>query len=446
MPRLLAILLLMLMAGLINTTAHAASAETPPRLFWPTPEQAPRLEFLGTFASQLDLPQKSAWKAWLRRVLGPPTDVRLQRPAGIAIDRNGRILVADSAQRFILVFDAASGKVTNLFDSLQSAFEEPRSLLYDGQGRLFVVDRGKRKVLVYGADLAPLFALASTHPEATPAFVAVDRSGERIYVSATAPSRIDVFSRTGEHLFTFADSGNEAPGSLIEPQGLAFSPSGELVVADTGRGTLEVYGADGTYRRRFGGSEAKNALQRPVDLAFDSAGNLHVIDTGRAALFTFSAEGKTLLATGSSTPSSHPLGLARPTDLCIDEHDRIVIADLFNQRFSVWQYLSPAYLAQHPVRDEDRARLQEYIVKLQERAGKQLLAGRTAAGDASAATVTTAAGRSLQSCVLAQRPGEEQPEGNRVFCPVCQECVDAATFDQHTHRPASTNLQHVASP
>lgn len=446
MTRLLAILLLILLAGLGCGTVVAAGKEAPPRLFWPPPEQTPRLEFIGTFTSQLDLPQKSGWKAWLRQVVGsPPTVVRLHRPAGIAVDRSGRILVADIALKSILVFDAARGKVTNLFGSRQTTFEEPRSLLVDDLGRLFVVDSGKRKVLVYGADLAPLFALAPARPEATPRFVAVEGSGERIYLSATAPPRIDVFNRTGEHLFAFGDGGGEAPGSLREPQGLVFNSAGELLVADAGRGTLEVYGADGLYLRRFGASEVQAALQRPVDLAFDSAGNLHVIDESRAALFTFSADGQTLLATGSNVPSKHLLGFARPADLCIDEHDRIVIADLFNRRYSVWQYLNPAYLAEHPVRDEDRVRLQAFIAKLHEGAESRALVTQAAANDASAAT-TTVGGRELQPCVLAQRPGEGPPQGNRVLCPVCQQCVDAATFDQHTHLPASGAPQRVSSP
>ena len=68
-----------------------------------------------------------------------------------------------------------------------------------------------------------------------------------------------------------------------------------------------------------------------------------------------------MLTTGTGNPSSHKMGFGMPSSIFIDANDRIYVADSLNKRFSVWQYLSKAYLAKYPVTDKDNDALLRFI-------------------------------------------------------------------------------------
>jgi DNA-binding beta-propeller fold protein YncE len=84
----------------------------------------------------------------------------------------------------------------------------------------------------------------------------------------------------------------EEPGRFFGPRSVALA-DGEVFVADTGNERIQVFGADGGFRRAFGGyGSAPDRLIEPVGLAVGPDRNLYVADSGNARVSVFTPAGE----------------------------------------------------------------------------------------------------------------------------------------------------------
>lgn len=123
-------------------------------------------------------------------------------------------------------------------------------------------------------------------------------------------------------------------GQIKRAEAVAVSPDGEVFVAGNGS-QLEVYGADGQFRRKIGtvGSDA-GQLVRPVDLAFDSEGSLYVVDMGNRRVEVFSAEGEHRRTVGE--PGEQRGQFTAPRSIALDQARNLYVGagdDYLVQRF-----------------------------------------------------------------------------------------------------------------
>ena len=163
-----------------------------------------------------------------------------------------------------------------------------------------------------------------------PIGVAVNPSGERIYVTETGAERlVHVYDGKGTQLGTF-----EPPKTTREtrvPVYIAIDPLTEDVyVSDRSSAAIFVYDRDGQFRRRF---EPTPALEpfAPLGLAFDPQGNLYVTDVGGPAhrIVEFDRAGQVVRRIGTPGQFSFPNGLA------LDKAGNLVVADSNNGRICV---------------------------------------------------------------------------------------------------------------
>ena len=89
-----------------------------------------------------------------------------------------------------------------------------------------------------------------------PTGVAISPSGD-IVVADTGNNRIQVFDSTGRFLRAIGIGGSYGDGKLALPYGVALSPTGDIVVADTDNHRVQVFDSTGKFLRKFGdeGSE-----------------------------------------------------------------------------------------------------------------------------------------------------------------------------------------------
>jgi DNA-binding beta-propeller fold protein YncE len=189
-------------------------------------------------------------------------------------------------------------------------------------------------------------------------------SGNRLYVSDTLNARIQVLSLGGDYLFDFGSAG-AGPGQFAFPYGIAFSPKGELYVADPYNGAISIFDPDGHFLRFFfnAGSEAATpagllikdkklfaanlepseirvydldtaallytigspgsgvgALAVPNDLAFGPDGNLYVSDTGHDRINVYTLNGEFL-----RTLSSESYLISSPRGLAFNSHGQLYV-------------------------------------------------------------------------------------------------------------------------
>lgn len=332
------------------------------RVLWPPPPLEPKLEWIGTYASELDFPQSEGDK--LRaKMFGASAQYPFQTPLGIVSDGKGKVYVADVHLKNVRIFDFNDHSVH--FITKQPVFSRPFGMARDKAGNLYVADGEQKKILVFSPDDQPKFSFGDNKLFENPAYLAVNDAMGRIYVSDGKAHQIVVFNLQGEHLFSFGKVGRNE-GEFHSPQGMAIDANNNLYVADLYNARIQVFDADGNFQRAFGqrGDQVWQ-FEQPRDLAFDSSGNLYVVDSRRAHMLTYTPDGTLLLVTGADKPTSHPLGFTTPSAIYIDQNDRIYVSDMFVRRFTVWQYLTPAYLDAHPVTEADRQRIQDEVKKNQ---------------------------------------------------------------------------------
>jgi len=420
--RALAVLLIL---PLLLASPLLAEEESIPRLFWPIPPNPLRMEFIGVFASQNDFP-KTRLETWLTYFVGGATTESLATPSGIAVLDDGRVLVAERKGHNVRVFDFVKRRVRNLFPNPR--FDDPVDILLDPDGRLYVADAKRALVLVFDKNLSPLRALAPEGGFKSLEKLAFDHQRRRLYASDSGLNKVFVFAEDGTPLFAFGERGKES-GQLWSPHGLAIDRDGRVFVADTGNSRIQIFAGDGTPLGFFRvGSETETSpLRRPWDIAIDGDGRVHIIDQGWFAFITCEPDGQIRFATGAGRSSNHRMGFARPADIHVDAGNRILVTDEQNGRFCIWQYLTEAYLAEHPVESQDVENLVAFVEKqkiLEESASERVnvepVAASTAKTEKEVAELKFVDG----SVVPMVRPGVEPRR--TIKCPNCGNFLQAA--------------------
>lgn len=208
---------------------------------------------------------------------GSPAANTLNGPAGIAIDGNGYLYVADLNNHRVLMFlspisrptadkvlgqnDVFTSNAQNNGGLGQQSLNRPSSVALDVSGRLYVADRGNHRVLAYESPYnnnasrvfgqGGSFRTGSANKDGvsasslnTPEGVFVDAGG-RLYVTDSANHRVlafdnplssvtanRVFGQSGSFTSGVANNGGISASSLNQPTGVAADGNGRLYIAE----------------------------------------------------------------------------------------------------------------------------------------------------------------------------------------------------------------------
>ncbi len=159
-------------------------------------------------------------------------------PRGIAIDANGRVLVADTGNKRIQIFDA-NGKFISQFGGpglLPGNLDEPVGVTVDTKGNIIVADTWNGRIQVFdqnGVALAPWDIDGWLDKELVgKPYVAVDQQ-QRVYVADEVGRRVLVFDETGKYLGGFGGFGLDNKGFQL-PGGITVDMAGFIYVVDSG--------------------------------------------------------------------------------------------------------------------------------------------------------------------------------------------------------------------
>jgi len=143
-------------------------------------------------------------------------------------------------------------------------------------------------------------------------------------------------------------------GQFYEPWGVTADQSGNIYVADTWNGRIQVFDPDGNFLRKWGVFSTTdgelgdaNRLFGPRSVAADLNGGVYITDTGNKRIIHYSADGQLINQIGGGgVIGGH---FEEPVGIAVDQNDgSVYIADTWNQRI---QKLSPTleFLAEYPV-------------------------------------------------------------------------------------------------
>ena len=164
---------------------------------------------------------------------------QLQRPTGVGVTLNGNYLVADYETRWISIF-SPDGKYLNRIGT--GKLLGPKGLAVDNNGHIIVVDNKASCVFIFQSNGKLLHKFGSRgnedHQFAGPHFVAVNANND-IIISDFHNHCIKVFDSEGGFLFSFGSNG-EGNGQFNAPTGVAVDSLGNILVADWGNSRIQV--------------------------------------------------------------------------------------------------------------------------------------------------------------------------------------------------------------
>ncbi len=314
-----------------------------PEYFVPPLEQqragAPKLKYLYDLRNEKDLYKGKSlpFLEQVRRFLfGIETPVFvLEQPFQVTADRN-RVYVTDIAKAQVVVFDLAKRRI---YSWGGNRFQAVSGIAVDKDGRVYLADPVRLVIDVFDPGGNFLYQFGKGGPgfgEFTgPQALAINKERELLYVLDRGVHRIHVFDLQGNYLYQIGGPGT-GPGEFSWAQYFALDQQGKVYVTDSILGKYQVFSPEGKFLKSVGEpGDIPGYFGRPKGIAVDIDGNVYVADAKFEVIQIFNPEGRVNFF-WKGVP---PVPFSLPQGLYFDEQDRLYVVDTLNKRIQVYQYI-----------------------------------------------------------------------------------------------------------
>ncbi|MFN8636144.1 MAG: hypothetical protein U0893_20025 [Chloroflexota bacterium] len=249
-------------------------------------------------------------------------DGQIVWPTAVAVDRkSGNVYVSDQKRHDVQMFDRDGVFIRKwgAFGAGDGQMNRPSGLAVDREGNVVVVDSLNNRVQTWApsGQLLATWGSAGSDPGQfnLPWGVNTDAQG-RVYVVDWRNSRVQQLDANGSHLMTFGGPGTD-DGSLDRPADVAIDSVGNVYVTDFGRDRVQVYSPDGS----------------PLTTLLGDA----TMTTWAAQVVAADPEMTALRERFAEDVDRQERVFEGPIGIDVDEEDRIIIADTCKHRLQVYQ-------------------------------------------------------------------------------------------------------------
>ncbi len=215
----------------------------------------------------------------------------LDDPYDVAAGGFSNFYVSDQNNRRICIFDAYKSYRGNLFpkdSDRRNRLDRPRGLKIDPENNIWLVDGRADRVIKISTSGDRLFEVGgfgfSTLQLKDPTQVDVNTSGE-IFIADRGKGRIVIFDRLGSYIGEMRDH-------LKTPTGVAVDPDGLILVCDDTTGEMGLYTPKGMRIACIDKASDGSVLRRPSDIGV-SEDQIFLLDSGNHRIVVINREKRT---------------------------------------------------------------------------------------------------------------------------------------------------------
>lgn len=260
---------------------------------------------------------------------GPAREAQLNRPHEIRTGPDGRLYISDMSSHAVRAIDLRSGRIERVAGSgergfggdggpaVEAKFHDPISIEFGPDGGLYVCDIGNHRIRRVDPETGIATTVCGngrreTPPDGAPFSPETPLNGPRSLAFDTdgnlwialregnALLKMDAASRTLRRVAGTGESGLAGNGGppasaqLAGPKGIALTPDGRVILADTeshtirlidfARDRITILAGDGTKGDGPDGPAAACRLNRPHGVFLDADGTLFIGDSSNHRL------------------------------------------------------------------------------------------------------------------------------------------------------------------
>ncbi|KAL7062383.1 hypothetical protein AAHC03_0560 [Spirometra sp. Aus1] len=269
-------------------------------------------------------------------------------PQGAWFTRDSKILVADSNNANVQVFDATGTHLLRFgdFGADPGQMVRPKDVAETINSNYLVCDFDSHCIHVFQPSGKYMSRFGQRHL-AGPSAVSVDSKG-RIYVADTKACTVCYFKPTGRYLGQFGSRGT-GDNQFSGPVGIAIDSADRIYVTDTPVHCIKVFENGGEFLYKFGSNGLEpGCFHLPIYLCFDSNDLLYVSDSGNSRIQVFDNHGQFLRLLTT------PLDLLNePTGIAVSLAEQMaVVVDSGNFCIKAFQMCDPAAAAMSSSKSE----------------------------------------------------------------------------------------------
>jgi hypothetical protein len=307
---------------------------------WPPPPETPRVQYVTSIHHHKDLFETGGMFGRIVRFAAGDDDTRMVRPFAIAIHPEGGLLITDPGAGCVHFYDSALRKYRVLGRDIPEGLTSPVGVAVARDGTLLVTDSRRRSIERFDRNGRSLGPLAGPDLLQRPGGLEVNAQSGEIYVVDVLAHAVLVLHADGTLIHRIGTNG-DAPGQFNFPTHVALDTHGNLLVSDSMNFRIQKLTPEGEPLATFGEvGNSQGDFARPKGVAaIDDT--IHVAIEGLYdSLIFFSPTGELLLTIGGA--GSDPGQFWLPAGIAMD-HDRdlLFVADSYNSRVQVFRLLSP---------------------------------------------------------------------------------------------------------